>query len=328
MKSILLYTLQSCILMVLGCFSVPGLSSANDLDTAKVQWHKYFADYEPNIQSTSDEQITSGTRTQRNIRQCIQTKLNSLIIATMGYAEDKYLEVYGINQYYSFSLAQKIPSKEAVLINTKLMDSTKQERPKYYSITSPHFTYENISLPEFVNHPDVTVVELEQDNGYFVINFSYIYRYRGHPYRTHQGKLFLDPTNFYCINRSLVTIVDNKSSAEEVVVETNYTYSTDDVPLIQLKKSTAKNKDSTNQFSVYGETVTNYDAKIAQDIDPKQFRLSHYGLPEPEGVVWRDPRPLWHWLLGGVILTSLLAILFRVWAKRARLKTVTPTTVE
>jgi hypothetical protein len=51
-------------------------------------------------------------------------------------------------------------------------------------------------------------------------------------------------------------------------------------------------------------------------IDPSVFRLSHYGFPEPEGVVWEQPTPVWVWLAVAAGVLAGFAVLFRWLQKR------------
>jgi hypothetical protein len=45
-------------------------------------------------------------------------------------------------------------------------------------------------------------------------------------------------------------------------------------------------------------------------VDDTEIRLTHFGLPEPVGVVWTKPVPLYVWLLAatGVLAATSLAI--------------------
>jgi hypothetical protein len=57
--------------------------------------------------------------------------------------------------------------------------------------------------------------------------------------------------------------------------------------------------------------------KISSDEHP--FTLSQYGLPEPEGILWKKPIPLYVWLLAGAAVLGLIALVCR-WLLRRRLK--------
>ena len=64
------------------------------------------------------------------------------------------------------------------------------------------------------------------------------------------------------------------------------------------------------------ETTYSYpDVGKTGDLDEERFRLTHYGLPEPEGVVWPKPRSyLAYWLAGA----GALLILMTTWLLRRR----------
>jgi hypothetical protein len=63
------------------------------------------------------------------------------------------------------------------------------------------------------------------------------------------------------------------------------------------------------------EQETRYTYKI-DSVPSSRFRLSHYGLPEPEGVVWEKPTPRWVWFATAAGVLLILSILFRWLQKR------------
>ncbi len=54
-------------------------------------------------------------------------------------------------------------------------------------------------------------------------------------------------------------------------------------------------------------------AKVPPESD---FRLSAFGLPEPVGVTWQKPIPIFVWITAGAVAFALLAVLFRYLARR------------
>jgi hypothetical protein len=50
--------------------------------------------------------------------------------------------------------------------------------------------------------------------------------------------------------------------------------------------------------------------------DIEDYTLSAFGLPEPEGVVWEKPTPVWVWLVVAAGVLAAMAVLFRYWQKR------------
>jgi hypothetical protein len=56
------------------------------------------------------------------------------------------------------------------------------------------------------------------------------------------------------------------------------------------------------------------DARVSAE----EFRLSHYGMPEPIGVEWKKPTPNYVWLLVGAGVLAALALGFHYLARRYR----------
>jgi hypothetical protein len=64
-----------------------------------------------------------------------------------------------------------------------------------------------------------------------------------------------------------------------------------------------------------------YEVEYNKAVDNQQFWLTHYGLPEPEGVTPpKKPIPLYVWLLSGAGGFALIAVVCR-WLLRRRTKT-------
>lgn len=63
----------------------------------------------------------------------------------------------------------------------------------------------------------------------------------------------------------------------------------------------------------YERTYSYPDVSKTDELDPEQYRLTHYGLPEPEGVVWEKPRRwLPYWIAGiGAVIIILTTLIIR-----------------
>jgi len=63
--------------------------------------------------------------------------------------------------------------------------------------------------------------------------------------------------------------------------------------------------------------VISTDSVELRDVSEKEFSLSAYGLPEPEGVVWAKPAtPLYLWLLLAAAILGVLAVALRIMYRR------------
>ncbi len=64
--------------------------------------------------------------------------------------------------------------------------------------------------------------------------------------------------------------------------------------------------------------VSEYSIQYNVNVPDEEFRLSHYGLPEPNGVVWPRPTPWYLWIIGaGVVCLIASAYLWKRVARRA-----------
>ena len=71
-------------------------------------------------------------------------------------------------------------------------------------------------------------------------------------------------------------------------------------------------------FSLDGKsfTGTRYSDYQFVATDPKEFRVSNYGIPEPVGVEWPKPIPNYVWFLIAAGAFGVLMIGFRYFARR------------
>jgi hypothetical protein len=92
--------------------------------------------------------------------------------------------------------------------------------------------------------------------------------------------------------------------------------------LRRLEESGADPKDPSKWTIVRVYTVSEFRASAPfSDAD---FRLSAFGLPEPEGIKWPKPPKTWLWLIcGGVVFAGVAA--FFAWLKRRRALVPPPT---
>ena len=91
----------------------------------------------------------------------------------------------------------------------------------------------------------------------------------------------------------------------------------EDFPI--LRKQVVDRQYTWSKFGVRGgREVISYDVSYNQAIPDEQFRLSHYGLPEPVGVEWERGTPVYVWLFLAAGVLGLLALGLRWLAHRRR----------
>jgi hypothetical protein len=72
------------------------------------------------------------------------------------------------------------------------------------------------------------------------------------------------------------------------------------------------------------EILHGYNYDNAENIDNElRYTVSHYGLPEPEGIVWEKPTPWWIYLIAGAIALFVTGIAL-AWFARRKLKKSQP----
>jgi hypothetical protein len=95
-----------------------------------------------------------------------------------------------------------------------------------------------------------------------------------------------------------------------------------------LKGMESESKWIRNQVPMSGKQVWEYECRHNIEVDPREFYMSHYGLPEPLGVTPpTKATPRYVWFLVGAAGLAVLSLLFRWLAKRrSRRVSVTETT--
>jgi hypothetical protein len=132
------------------------------------------------------------------------------------------------------------------------------------------------------------------------------------PYFVQGGTMMLDPAGYW-------TLIEGRFHIQDIIatgkIEIHIDYKFDNgVPIPVRYYQTGSRSNGTN----FREEFT-YDWSVpARPLPESEFTLSHYGLPEPVGVVWEKRTPVYVWLLvaAGALLT--LGIFFRWLARRLR----------
>ena len=75
----------------------------------------------------------------------------------------------------------------------------------------------------------------------------------------------------------------------------------------------ARRKGFLNETEVILYTNFTYNVPVAEE----EFRLSHYGIPEPEGIVWDRHRTRWYlWFIVAAVAAFGLGAYFRYRVRR------------
>lgn len=131
-----------------------------------------------------------------------------------------------------------------------------------------------------------------------------------------EGFVLFDPSNFWARVESQSWLPQpTKGMPTKSVIRVAYS----DTPLGAVRPYTR-----VEQFVQYnpnhpaGADTNVFEVEVFKlpDLDDEVFSLSGYGLPEPQGVTWKNPTPRYVWLLAAGGVCVALAVLFRWLARR------------
>jgi hypothetical protein len=97
------------------------------------------------------------------------------------------------------------------------------------------------------------------------------------------------------------------------------------IPILKTMVQEFPEQHSKKRGLISSKNTTSLNYTYDSGPSDEEFRLSHYGLPEPMGVKPPAPPPrTWLWLLVAALAAAALAILF-TWLKRRRNRATSPT---
>lgn len=123
------------------------------------------------------------------------------------------------------------------------------------------------------------------------------------------GYMILDPATHYLITEALITreILRDPGGSKQV----------------KLSRTIVRTDDMLTAGSIAYDTLDGksfeacrYSGYRFEDTDPNEFRVSHFGIPEPVGVTWEKPTPRYVWFLLGAGGFAALMLVFRYLARR------------
>lgn len=122
-------------------------------------------------------------------------------------------------------------------------------------------------------------------------------------YKDRRGELQLDPSNHYAITKLSSFPVDHSSNTGTFAFERDYQNG------LARRMRTEINRPN-QPVKLHSYEFEYVPGRKPNSLPESRFSLSHYGLPEPEGVVWDKPKKhLVFWLAGGGILLIVFAAL-------------------
>lgn len=174
-------------------------------------------------------------------------------------------------------------------------------------LPDPGFRFSKV---ERVNGPENTMIT----RGHFIIDPSA--RPTGYFKFIESGYIDFDPAHWY---RPMSFRYVHKSKRETGTTEGSMAYQQGGgIPVLTMgtcnMELQVEGKGKSWNRRIFHVTDVEYNG----DIKDYEFRLSHYGLPEPMGVAWKKPTPTYVWFLAGAVVLFAVALGFRFLARRRK----------
>jgi hypothetical protein len=132
--------------------------------------------------------------------------------------------------------------------------------------------------------------------------------------RTYRSlSLQLNPDEYHTVRSATAELRVNKSEGT-LTVTCDYQF-IDGLPVPLRSNKQEVYRSPGDPLEIHDETHYQIDPRI--DPPETEFTLSAFGLPEPVGVTWEKPTPIYVWLILAAAGFGVLALLFR-WLMRRR----------
>jgi hypothetical protein len=126
------------------------------------------------------------------------------------------------------------------------------------------------------------------------------------------GRVWFDPAHSWVMRKSEYRMQwGPKQDPRDSSATYDYEFGADGYPL--LKEIVQKHFDSKGQLEA--QQVYTFSFSFG-DFPESDFRVSAFGLPEPQGVIWAQPTRWWLWLSLGGLAIAMLAGVIRLWRNR------------
>jgi hypothetical protein len=241
-----------------------------------------------------------------------------------GKVVSKRNKFYCLNSRYGFILDAAPPNDNFswILFRLSQNDERDQFKQQHFANAGPSVAgllvrLWNMPLKELIEMPQfqlTTFQTMKSENDELVeVVFEFKYKeneeeqLRRDAKRSYKaGRLLLDPNRFWCVRESEVYW---KFAGTPGVTRTRC-----------VEMGTARNSLPWPKHIVVegedGDVKTRQEIKCELDVPSplpgaEEFRMSHYGLPEPAGVTWPKPTPWYLWFIAMGVVCLGLGIFFR-----------------
>jgi len=232
-----------------------------------------------------------------------------------------YNKLQLINEKYTAELKKSEGKDHWLLTEIKLGKKEYEERKKMAAFPWLMFLSGSVFLPDWIREDGFTITKDEwlQDDYRKVRRLYFGYRFPDKKppnvlVSVKSGFIDFDPNHYYRVEGYEV----NSNSLEVAFVErVNMKYAAiEDLPVLTETRSEVTEAKSGKTRVPSSRAQSVFDIKYNVDLADEEFTLSHYGLPEPRGVTWRKPTPIYIWFLLAGVVCVVLASLVRYKIRR------------
>jgi hypothetical protein len=237
--------------------------------------------------------------------------------------KERRSEMELVNSQYK-AMLQKGQEKNSWLL-TKLIQPTPTEAIDFRSSVFPWLVCGNLFLPDLIADARFRIDRIDKpadaaspDHVRVFFIYDEMQKNVSRPplnQGVRSGHLDIDRSRRHCV---LSYRYERKTRFSESVEYGSFQYDNMDTGIPLLKKVTVEIPEfRSERFGAQKsrETFT-YNITYRATIPDEEFRLSHYGLPEPMGVSWKQSIPTYLWLFLGAGGSAGLALCFRYLARR------------
>jgi hypothetical protein len=241
--------------------------------------------------------------------------------AIFGAAADAAHEQISLrNPAYKAELRRNLSDPSKVLLTSvEQWKENKQPEPlTVFFLVAPHFTYWDVRLTELVSSPDFQVkgITKETVDGRELVRIEHRTVMEQPRKRfEREGAIFLDPARYWCISH----VVEKEKIFHDGKLNRTATWDIryelkehkSGFPLVQSTTQKYAGVYARDGHSNEGTVTREYEYKFNDRLPTTDFTLTAYGLPEPHGVKWHKPTPVFVWILLAAGICGLLAVMLR-----------------
>jgi hypothetical protein len=274
--------------------------------------------------------------TARNGRWRSELKQTDGATLRLWESEDDECEVKGVNPSYSFTLRRANPKADWRLEQFQMREGInaprdrEKMRDEVLHDVCNCLTLWNLWLPSLVQDSDFKIKSVRpypEEKGEWVrVEFEYPKRWEEYPvkggWRIPSGWMALDPEHDWILREFAVNYKATRAGRERLVAYKKYDIreGTDRHPIITRTTFRLSGIDEDGKpLEKVGESQIQAVERAAVPLS--EFTLSAFGLPEPPGVKWEKPTPVYVWILAAAGASGALAFGAHYLARRRQAAT-------